>query len=109
MPFAKRFSRVYHDGGLTEVVLGPRREVRLTIRLDPVWNEGNEMECTLHLSDIKNYEAVKGFFQSLASSPGRMGDLDQVVDISWTEQGNVTIDLDGGGFTEVVRPKAIEL
>ena len=65
MAFAKRLSHEYHDGGLFDVRIGPRQEVALTIRLDPVWNNGDETEKTIQISAIANFAEVKAFFEGL--------------------------------------------
>ncbi len=53
-----------HDSHIAQFSFGPRREVTLTIALDPVWNENLEATIKLRFSAIENYEAVQSFFNS---------------------------------------------
>ncbi|MBL7998367.1 MAG: hypothetical protein JNL32_06995 [Candidatus Kapabacteria bacterium] len=53
-----------HDSHIAEFSFGPRREVTLTVALDPVWNINKPATIKLRFSAIENYEAVQSYFHS---------------------------------------------
>lgn len=53
-----------HDSQIAQFSFGPRREITLTIVLDPVWNENQERTIKLRFSAIENLEAIQSFFNS---------------------------------------------
>ena len=109
MAFPKRFSHSYHDGGLVAASVGPRREISLVIRLDPVWNNGLDKECTVRLGAVQNFDDVATFVRALRRPRHPGAYIDQVVHLDWTPDGNVRLELATQGFVEVSRPKVVEI
>ncbi|HEX6052589.1 MAG TPA: hypothetical protein VFZ21_25165 [Gemmatimonadaceae bacterium] len=109
MGFAKQFAHSYHDGSLVAASVGPRREVSLVIRLDPVWNDGVDKECTVRLGAIQNFDDVAAFVRTLQTPARSDAYIDQVVHLRWTAGGNVRLELATHGFVEISRPKVVEI
>ena len=109
MAFAKRFLHSYHDGALIAASIGPRREVSLVIRLDPVWNDGVDKECTVRLGAIQNFEDVAAFVRTLRAPDHPGAYIDGVLHLGWTAEGNVRFELATHGFVEISRPKVVEI
>lgn len=89
----------YHDAQVESVEVGPRREVVITVRLDPVWNDGDDSARRLHLSSIQNFEEVAAFFGRCSSTPG--GCRDEVLGITHVSKGVIGIELVYSGYVEV--------
>ena len=109
MAYAKRFSHSYHDGGLVAAIVGPRREISLVIRLDPVWNNGLEKESTVRMGAIQNFDDVAAFVRALAPPDFPGAYIDEVVHLDWTSEGNVRLSLATHGLVDVSRPKVVEI
>ena len=109
MAFAKQFAHSYHDGALVAATIGPRREVSLVIRLDPVWNHGVDKECTVRLGAIRNFEDVAAFVRTLRAPEHPGAYIDGVLHLGWTAEGNVRLELATHGFVEISRPKVVEI
>jgi len=109
MAFAKQFKHAYHDGRLVSATAGPRREISLTIRLDPVWNNGLDKECMIRFGAIQNFEEVAAFVRCLRCPDNPDLFLDEVLHLGWNPAGNVELELDRQGYIELVRPKVVEI
>lgn len=72
----------YHDSKLDQFELGPRRELNLTIFLDPIWNNNTEGVINLSFHGIDNYDQVTNFFSShFANRPAPdafLGEIEQI-------------------------------
>lgn len=55
----------YHDGWLSGVSIGPRREVKLHIILDSVWNN-NKSVVEIRFAGINNHDEVAEYCEILA-------------------------------------------
>ena len=97
----------FHDGGLAAIEIGPRREVTLTVGLDPVWNAG---ECTarIRFGGIENFDEVRAFFATLppARLPGAFLDGIDYLDYDRAEVSRVhrlvlRLELDHGGTVTI--------
>src|SRR5687767_12750618 len=108
MKYYRRLQRSYHDGQLVSFRLGPRHEVQLEIQLDPVWNAGAEILQTVHISDIRNFDEVRTFFESLPQPQRRDASWGGVLVLDFDKR-NLVIELDSGAFLEFVRPKVLEI
>jgi len=91
----------YHDGQLVDVEIGPRREVVLSIRLDPVWNAGSDRVQRLHFSAIENFDEVRAFFVRAPEPDSHRRSLSEVIGIVQPERGVVGVDLSPLGYVEV--------
>lgn len=98
----------YHDGAVEAVEVGPRREVIITVRLDPVWNNGDGSIRRLHFSAIQNFEEVAAFFRRALPAKEDGGCIDQVIGIVLVSKGIIGIDLDGLGYVELREAKVRE-
>ena len=98
----------YHDGQLEALEIGPRREITLSVRLDPVWNGGDDRVQRLHLSAIENFEEVRAFFENVASAESRDRPLGEVIRIARAANGAVGVDLSPQGYVEVQTRKVRE-
>jgi hypothetical protein len=96
----------YHDGHIESVEVGPRREVVITVRLDPVWNDGDDSARRLHFSSIQNFEEVASFFGRCSSAQG--GCRDDVLGITLVADGVIGIELTYTGYVEVRGAKVRE-
>jgi hypothetical protein len=94
----------YHDGVVENIRLGPRREVVLTVRLDPVWNNGDGTTRRLRFSAIQNFDEVSDFFMR-----AKPGDVDEILEIVQVAKGVVGIELDHLGYVELRGIKVREL
>ena len=90
----------YHDGVVEAVEIGPRREVALTVRLDPVWNSGDGSARRLHFSAIDNFDEVASFFRQGSPAPQGAGCVDEVVGIVLVSKGIIGVDLARVGYVE---------
>ena len=98
----------YHDGQIESVEVGPRREVVITVRLDPVWNDGDGSSRRLHLSAIQNFEEVAAFFERCSPAREGAGAVDEVLRIVLVSQGVIGIELAYSGHVEVRGAKVRE-
>lgn len=82
----------FHDSCLLKVVIGPRREVRLHVQLDLVWNPGCPEFVVAHLSKIENFNEVRTWLETFSGEEhlGLVGALDRV-------GKDVVLDLDRHG------------
>lgn len=98
----------YHDSQLESVYIGPRREIELVVRLDPVWNSGDGTTRRLRFSRIQNFDDVAAFFARIpgASSPG--ASLDQIGRIVRPGKDIIGIDLNDFGYVELVGARVDE-
>jgi len=94
----------YHDGVVELIELGPRREVVLTVRLDPVWNNGDGTTRRLRFSAIENFDEVSGFFQRAGPEY-----TDEILEIVLVAKGIIGIELDHLGYVELRGAKVREL
>jgi hypothetical protein len=56
----------YHDGWLSGVSIGPRKEVTLRIILDSVWNNDKDLTAEVRFGAIYNYDDVAEYCDILA-------------------------------------------
>lgn len=98
----------YHDGVVEAVEVGPRREVVLTVRLDPVWNNGEGSARRLHFSAIDNFDEVATFFRQETSAPEGAGYVDEVIAIVLVSKGIIGVDLARLGYVEIRGAKVRE-
>ena len=98
----------YHDGWIESVELGPRREVVLTVRLDPVWNDGDGSSRRLHLSSIQNFEEVAAFFGRCLAERVSAEYVDEVHGITLVSEGVIGIELASSGYVDVRGAKVRE-
>ena len=98
----------YHDGVVEAVEVGPRREVALTVRLDPVWNNGDGSTRRLHFSAIDNFDEVTTFFRPGSLAPEGAGCVDEVVGIVLVSKGIIGVDLARLGYVEIRGAKVRE-
>jgi hypothetical protein len=97
----------YHDGQVETIELGPRREVTLTIRLDPVWNGGDSTSRRLHLSAIQNFDDVAAILGGTEQSRGRA--VDEIIAVVRPSKAVVGIDFARRGYIEFRGAKVSEL
>ena len=97
----------YHDGAVEAIEAGPRREVVLTVRLDPVWNNGDGSTRRLHFSAIENFDEVGAFFRQASAAP-EGGCVDEVVGIVFVSKGVIGVDLARLGYVEIRGAKVRE-
>jgi len=99
----------YHDGVVEALELGPRREVLLSVRLDPVWNNGDASIRRIHFSAIQNFDEVSAFFGK--ALPGNRGApfVDEILAIVRVAKNVIGIELDHLGYVELHGAKVREL
>ena len=98
----------YHDAAVEAFEVGPRREVVLTVRLDPVWNNGDDSTRRLHFSAIKNFDEVAAFFRQASPAPEGGGSVDEVIGIVLVSKGVIGVDLAWLGYVEIRGAKVRE-
>jgi hypothetical protein len=98
----------YHDGAVEAVEIGPRREIILTVRLDPVWNMGDSSSRRLHFSAIKNFDEVAAFFRQTSPTPEGGGCVDEITGVVLVSKGVIGVDLARLGFIEIRGAKVRE-
>ncbi len=98
------FRAEYHDGVVEGIDLGPRREVVLTVRLDPVWNNGDSTSRRLHFSAIENFSEVSSFFGRATPEY-----VDEILGIALVARGVIGIELDRLGYIELRGAKVREI
>lgn len=94
----------YHDALLVGCQVGPRREVTLRVRLDPIWNPTGPQEVQLRFGAIQNFDDVRALLEQLLNSVKRET-LDEIVGIVSTGKGEWTLDLARAGALSIVSPK----
>ena len=99
----------YHDGQLEAVEFGERRDVILTVRLDPVWNDGQSPSRRVRFSAIENYDEVRAFFATMPERARADASLDEVVALVKPAKGRIGIDLAKLGYIELRGAKVREL
>jgi hypothetical protein len=102
------FKAEYHDGQVEAIDIGPRREVTLTVRLDPVWNDGDSSTRRLHFSAIQNFEEVTAFFRKGSPARGETDYVDEIIGIVLASKGVVGLDLAELGYVELRGAKVHE-
>ena len=90
----------YHDGAVEAFELGPRQEVVPTVRLDPVWNDGDDSTRRLHFPAIKNVDEAAAFFRQAPPAPEN-GYVDEIIRIVLVSKGVIGIDLARLGYVEI--------
>jgi hypothetical protein len=98
----------YHDGQVESIEVGPRREVVIIVRLDPVWNNGDGSTRRLHFSAIENFEEVAAFFRGSLPARGTAGYLDEMIAVTLVSKDVVGIHLSVSGYVEVRGAKVRE-
>jgi hypothetical protein len=90
------FQHNHHDSHIESFQLGPRQELTLDIRLDPVWNKGGAITSRIRFGGIKNYEEVCRIFEKLTKPvAGRF--VDEIIGIKKTSKLSWILDLSGSG------------
>ena len=56
----------YHDGWISGVTIGPRREITLRVILDSVWNDGVPRTVAIRFGGIENHGPVAEYCELLA-------------------------------------------
>jgi hypothetical protein len=98
----------YHDAAIEAIKVGPRREVVLTVWLDPVWNGGDSSPRRLHFSAIENFDEVSVFFQRVSPAPEGGGSVDEIEEIALASKGVIRVDLARLGRVEIRGAKVRE-
>ena len=96
-----KLKATYHDGQLLGVAVGPRHEVVLTIRLDPVWDNGDATNRRVRFAKIKNFEEVSAFFARLPRPTPPQDSLGEVIAIVRPTKGTIGVDLAPAGYIEM--------
>lgn len=99
----------YHDAWLTNYRLGPRRELHLFIRLDPVWNEGLKT-VQLRFSDIDHFEEVVTFFGTIPLPPAALRYVGEILQFKWSQHQfpGYLLELDRVGSLIIRTPRLTE-
>ena len=92
--------REYHDGAVVRIDVGPRREVVLHVRLDPVWNDGDKSVRQLRFSAIENFDEVAAFFARQPPPAFPDAAIDEVLAIVRPAKRIVGLDLSHLGYVE---------
>src|SRR5689334_2194296 len=74
----------FHDGGLLEVKLGPRREVTLTVGLALPGRMGDHM-VDARFGGITNFEDVRAFFKRIPVRPAPDVFVDRIDGLDYDE------------------------
>ncbi len=98
----------YHDGAVLQVDIGPRHEVVIHIRLDPVWNEGDDSVRRLRFSAIRTFDDVVVFFRRQLPPEVSGAAVDEVVAILRLDKGVVGLELSKLGVVEIHTSKVME-
>jgi hypothetical protein len=98
----------YHDGAVVRIEIGPRREVVLHVRLDPVWNDGDESVRRLQFSAIENFDEVAAFFARHLPPPPPNAMVDEVVAVMQPAKRVVGVELSHLGYIELHGAKVRE-
>ena len=94
----------YHDSQLEGCDFGPRRELRMSLRLDPVWNPHAPDVVTLHFSSIDNFAVVHAFFSKVVAASLREP-LADVIGLDAIAKGTWVVDLAAHGAVTILTPK----
>lgn len=105
----RSFRNNYHDGQLESFQLGPRRELTISVDLDPVWNPTTPF-ASVRFGGISNYEEIKDFMRALPE-PEPNGYIDEVVGLVFVGKGPnwVVLDLSRNGSMVVQARNVTEL
>jgi len=90
----------YHDVSVEKIDLGPRREVVLHVRLDPVWNNGDSSVRRLHFSAIQNFDEIEAFFAASTVPNTPDAAIDEVIGIVQPQKRVIGLDLARLGYVE---------
>ena len=93
----RSFKHNFHDGQLASFTLGPRRELKLAIALDPLWNKEAPSSTSVLLGGIENFAQVASFFRALPPPPRPDAYIAEVIGLQY---------LGGGANWGVVDPAA---
>ncbi len=87
-----------HDADVDKVVIGPRTELNLVVRLDPVLNTGNVRVVNLSFRAVDNIDIVREFVEKHLTARvapnaflGRIGALTKI------SRSDYVIDFDDAG------------
>jgi hypothetical protein len=99
----RRFPHNFHDGQLTDFSIGPRREISIRVRLDPVWNEQQERTVIVRFGAIVNMETVTSFFERIERPNDQNQAIDEVVGLVHLREKKevILLDLSKSGSVEI--------
>ena len=84
---------VFHDGQLADFTIGPRREVSITVDLDPVWNPNQKRTVLVRFGAIRNMEVVQSFLERIVRPERADRYLDEVQDLEYDKDRKDVIHL----------------
>jgi hypothetical protein len=99
----RRFPYNFHDGQLIDFSIGPRREISLHVRLDPVWNEQQDRTVIIRFGGIVNMESVRSFFERIERPQNENHAIDEVIGLihSREKRDVIVLDLQESGSIEI--------
>ena len=92
----------YHDSIVQNIEIGPRKEIFLEIRLDPIWNGNNNIVVKLHISSIEAIELVRNKIKKLM--PNHL-----INKIHINVDGVITMEFEGMNPIKILKAKVNEL
>jgi hypothetical protein len=88
----------YHDSNVDKVEIGPRRELKLKIQLDPIMNKGKERFVNLSFRAVDNLDIVKNFVEKyLETRPTPNAFLGRIDELKKSTRNDYVIDFDNVG------------
>lgn len=93
---SRRLAHNYRDGLLEAIDVGPRREVVLHVRLDPVWNGGDALVRRVRISAIDSFDEIAAALGAGASPRLDGRAVDEVITLSAGGDG-VAVELAHAG------------
>ncbi len=90
----RRFPYNFHDAQLIDFGIGPRHEVSIQVRLDPIWNERQARIVVVRFGAIRNMEAVAEFFGTIARPVDSDRSLDEVAGLAHHSRTKDVVILD---------------
>ncbi len=99
----RRFPYNFHDGHLIDFSIGPRREISIHVRLDPIWNERQERTVIVRFGGIVNMDAVTSFFGRIERPEDTTHAIDEVIGLIYLREKKdvVVLDLHKSGSVEI--------
>jgi hypothetical protein len=99
----------YHDGQLSCFSLGPRNEVTLEVRLDPVWNPGGPSTGRIRFGAIENLNEVRTFLEKVSPPRSEGAFLAEVIGIIYEHKARWILDLSVYGSVVILAKHCDEL
>ncbi len=106
MPTYRSFQFSFHDSSLLGVQMGPRRDLSLSIDLDPAWNPGGGA-VKVNFDAVENFAEVKEFFSALEDSDEPEAYLAEITGLEYDRMAGrgglkrVVVDLGQHGPVEI--------